>query len=187
MRPVKAQQFDEVRIKTVPRYKTSDLSGSEWRFSAETTLLYKGKVLSQDSYRDVAQAINDVAGLSNRYGHPYDQEESKYCDQEGCAEPATVKLQAVSETCDHCGHDDTSKAFPLGYRMFCGAHSTRGDCSLNDNDANYQVVEGQVQAPDPAAESQSGLIVLGSDGPEVVIPGDEGGGDPGTATQEPVE
>gem|GEM_PF-6705725 len=29
-----AQAFDEIRIVTVPRYKTSGLSGDEWRISA---------------------------------------------------------------------------------------------------------------------------------------------------------
>jgi hypothetical protein len=29
------QNVDEVRIATIPRYKTSDISGDEWRISAK--------------------------------------------------------------------------------------------------------------------------------------------------------
>ena len=36
-----AQAFDAVRITTVPRYKTSGLSGDEWRISAHVELLRK--------------------------------------------------------------------------------------------------------------------------------------------------
>jgi hypothetical protein len=38
-----AQAFDEVRIKTVPRYKTSGLSGDEWRISATIQLMLSGQ------------------------------------------------------------------------------------------------------------------------------------------------
>jgi len=39
------QAYDEVRIITVPRYKNSELSGAEWRISAEVQFLHKGVVI----------------------------------------------------------------------------------------------------------------------------------------------
>lgn len=38
-----AQACDEIRIYTVPRYKTSGLSGDEWRISAVTEFYRKGR------------------------------------------------------------------------------------------------------------------------------------------------
>ena len=40
-----AQAFDEVRIVTVPRYKRSDLSGDEWRISAEIQFYRNGVLI----------------------------------------------------------------------------------------------------------------------------------------------
>ena len=37
--------YDEIRVTTVPRFKTSGLSGDEWRRSAKVTFLRKGIVL----------------------------------------------------------------------------------------------------------------------------------------------
>lgn len=160
LRPVNSQTVDEVRIFTVPRYKTSDFSGNEWRFSATTELRYKGKVLMEDSYSNVEQAMGNVTGLLRRFcdsdaawePRPVDQ-----CDQEGCPELATVTMRTKKTKCTHCGQDEAED--PGGERRFCSGHSTRGDCSLNDADDNYEVVEGQQTAPDPKAESRSGFVV----------------------------
>ena len=47
------QAFDEIRIKTIPRYKTSGLSGNEWRYHAEVYLLRKGQIVKQRGYGDI--------------------------------------------------------------------------------------------------------------------------------------
>ncbi len=173
MRPVKGQLFDEVRIFTVPRYKTSWASGDEWRFSATTELRYKGKVLIEDGYSNVDDAMRDLDGLATRYRNSdaiwKNERDPALCDQEGCAEPGTVILQAKGEKCTDCGHEKVScLAGPYpGHRLFCKAHSTRGDCSLNDADDNYIVVEGQVAEPDPAVVSRSAAVFLvASDEPD---------------------
>lgn len=174
LRPVDVQTVDEVRIFTVPRYKTSDFSGSEWRFSATTELRYKGKVLAQDSYRNVEAAMADVTGLLRKYSETAWKDlvnsdtapaESDQCDQEGCPELATVTLRTKKTRCTSCGQDDDGGGETGGERRFCSAHSTRGDCSLNDADDNYEIVEGQQTAPDPQAESRSGFMIVDLTGP----------------------
>jgi len=42
-----AQAFDEVRIVTVPRYKTSGMSGDEWRISATIQFMRKGRIVHE--------------------------------------------------------------------------------------------------------------------------------------------
>ena len=43
--PPDRQAFDEIRIKTEPRYKQSGLSGDEWRISGKIEFMYKGEVV----------------------------------------------------------------------------------------------------------------------------------------------
>ncbi len=53
-----AQAFDEVRIRTVPRWKESGLSGDEWRISATVEFWRKGKppAVENDGQRSLMQA-----------------------------------------------------------------------------------------------------------------------------------
>ena len=51
-----AQAFDEIRIVTIPRWRSSGLSGSEWRYSAQVQLLRKGVVVQEAGLRDVQTA-----------------------------------------------------------------------------------------------------------------------------------
>lgn len=76
--------------------------------------------------------------------------EGNICDQEGCAEEATVTLRLKKEFC-HQGHEsDPDKFHPEGIiRRFCKRHSRRGDCGLEDADRNYTVLEGEPSAPQP--------------------------------------
>jgi len=47
-----ANSFDEIRIRTIPRYKTSGLSGDEWRISMVTEFLRKGKVVHETTAKN---------------------------------------------------------------------------------------------------------------------------------------
>jgi len=51
-----AQAFDEVRIVTIPRFKTSGMSGDEWRIRANIELWRKGKLILEQSYLNVETA-----------------------------------------------------------------------------------------------------------------------------------
>jgi hypothetical protein len=133
-----AQAFDEIRIFTVPRYKTSGLSGDEWRIHAEAQFYRKGKLIFSEGCRNVETA----AGLLfSWYVKACDDAKGYFagdgitCDQEGCHEPATVRYAKLAEYCNS-GHKST--VFESSqYRHFCEKHKTRGDCGLDDADANY--------------------------------------------------
>lgn len=138
-----SQSFDEVQIKTIPRYKTSGLSGNEWRIHAEVYLLRKGQIVKQRGYGDIESASKFLSWLmvetvENGGGH-FDSI-ADFCDQEGCSESATVFYQKKKEWCGRCGE---SREITWGklYRQFCSVHKTRGDCGLDDCDDNYIAIE----------------------------------------------
>ena len=141
-----AQAFDEVRIITVPRYKTSDLSGDEWRISAEVQLWRKGKLIHTESYRNVETACAYAYpvyhnGIGN--GLAFFAGDGVICDQEGCAAPATVHYRVKKSMCagwGGCGQEKPNYGTMIDYRHFCDAHKKRGDCGLDDCDSNYELV-----------------------------------------------
>ena len=148
-----AQAYDEIRITTVPRWKESELSGDEWRISASVQLLRKGQVVKERGYGDVESAakflswfmVETVEDGGGNFGGDGD-----LCDQEGCAESATVFYQKKKEWCRSCA---TSKeiTYRKYFRKFCERHKHRGDCGLDDADDNYVLLPS-----DPRASAKKG-------------------------------
>jgi hypothetical protein len=138
-----AQPFDEVRITTIPRFKESELSGSEWRISAKVELLRNGVVMVDETYRDVetaARFLPSVIASAGDDGKAFFGGEGDVCDQEGCKETATVTYLKKHDYCD-AGHK--SQPTHPTIRRFCERHKVRGDCGLDDADSNYTpIVEG---------------------------------------------
>jgi hypothetical protein len=132
-----AQPFDEVRMVTVPRYKTSGLSGDEWRISVRVQFYRKGKLIFENSYSKMEYAVRlldrDYIQVSEGGGAFY-AGEGTLCDQEGCANEATVTYHLKKEYC-RSGHGE--EVTNPTVRLFCDKHKTRGDCGLEDADANY--------------------------------------------------
>lgn len=136
-----AQAFDEVRITTIPRFKTSGLSGDEWRISAKIEFLRKGVVVHEDHYNSLEYAISFLPFVHARAvddGHAYfgGGIEDK-CDQEGCSEIASVLYRRKMRYCDegHPHEDPTPQ-----HRQFCAKHKNRGDSALDDCMQNYEEV-----------------------------------------------
>jgi len=132
-----AQAFDEIRIQTVPRYKTSELSGDEWRISASVKFLRKGQVRYETGFYNIETACGFLYAQFHKAaeaGHAYFAGEGEFCDQEGCQKASTVKKFLKKKYCNQ-GHSSD----PLGkeFRLFCDEHKTRGDCGLDDSDDNY--------------------------------------------------
>ena len=145
-----AQAFDEVRITTVPRYKTSGLSGDKWRISAKIEFFRKGQLAHEEHCRDVETACRLLAWFHSNAcdnGKGFFAGEGDQCDQEGCSAPATVTYAIKKSHCRSCGHGDqppfTSLAGDKYVRRFCDRHKTRGDCGLDDADENYEVIDGK--------------------------------------------
>lgn len=141
-----AQGFDEVRITTVPRWKESGLSGDEWRISAKMQFLRKGEVCHEVQLRNVETACGfafaeHAKALDEAKGY-FGGIEGK-CDQEGCCNPSVVTYRMKKQYSQDGTAKDTT--FPNTLRCFCAQHMQRGDCGLEDSDANYEpyIEEGQ--------------------------------------------
>ena len=141
-----AQAFDEVRIVTLPRYKTSELSGDEWRISAKVELLRKGRVIVEEGCRNVEVACKLLAWYHCKAcddGNGFFAGEGDLCDQEGCAAIATVTYRVLNEFCrDHPHEHQKPLTDEVVTRKFCAQHSKRGDCGFDDADKNYVALVG---------------------------------------------
>ena len=148
-----SQPFDEVRITTVPRYKTSDLSGDEWRISSKIELMRKGKVVHEQSMGRMESAVNSLGYI---WGQAMDEMKGYYnggedgkCDQEGCSEIATVFYRVKKEFCRDNPYKHPAEELNdvIVIRQFCKRHSTRGDCAFDDADNNYELIDGSIVKP----------------------------------------
>lgn len=147
-----AQAFDEIRIFTVPRFKQSGLSGDEWRIHAEVQFYRKGKLIVSEGCRDTKTAAGLLYAFYVRAcddGKGYFAGDGLTCDQEGCAEPASIRYRRLHEYCRE-GHETDVSAVSL-YRHFCERHKQRGDSAFDDADRNY-VEEPVFGAPDEPRE-----------------------------------
>ncbi len=167
-----AQGFDEVRITTVPRYKTSGLSGNEWRISGVCQLLRKGKVIHEFGMADVKNCAYALPYHIMKAGDDglffFGGGEDGKCDQEGCADVATVFYRLKNKYCSEAWSHPAMEQKNIVVRQFCERHSTRGDCGMEDADANYEVIDGSIVPPRQTDESPSvfgGVITLGGSNP----------------------
>lgn len=168
---------DEIRITTVPRYKTSGLSGSEWRTSAHVQVFRKGKLLYERSYHQIRDAAAHLPWLLLTYG------ESEFaaitdpsltrgqCMQPGCGDQAVTAYRKTADGCGRCGgvrEHEAADPFPK-CREFCARHARRGDSNLDDMDDHYEVVSGPgpdgpgKQSRDESPSAFGGVIEVGDD------------------------
>lgn len=133
-----AQAFDEIRITTVPRFKESEMSGDEWRISAKVEFMRNGNVMFERSYRNIETACNHMGAA---HGEACDDGKAMFggegdiCDQEGCANLATVTYR---KKFGYCREGHKSDLHNVTIRKFCERHKHRGDCGLDDADTNYE-------------------------------------------------
>lgn len=142
-----AQGFDEIRIRLVPRFKESELSGSEWRISTVMEFYRKGELICASS---CGGKIEYGAGLvyarlleAQDNGEAYFAGDGIHCDQEGCAEKAVYLMKLKKRFCvggGNCGQEKKDYG-SHDHRCFCELHKNRGDQDLEDNNDNYELVE----------------------------------------------
>jgi len=156
------QRFDKITIHTVPRFKTSSLSGNEWRFNARIDIKKKGRILLTSYAHDTQSAAEKLPEILSQHELTKAVMETSMedlCDQEGCSEPWTRSYKLKKLRCADCGHtkDDLGTT---SVAKFCDRHATRGDCGIEDSDDNYEKDE----LPDvPVREedrARSGFIVI---------------------------
>lgn len=136
-----AQGFDKIVIETVPRWKDSELSGSEWRISAVTKFYRKGVLIHEDYSSNVEYAAFLVGARLIHLiddGKGYFAGQDQVCDQEGCEAKAEWTLK---KKFDYCRDGHKSKDPSNAFRLFCDKHSKRGDCGLDDSDSNYDKIK----------------------------------------------
>lgn len=139
------ERFDEIHIEVVERWKDSELSGDEWRFSYVAHVKRKGEVIflvgasTLDWLLKGLQWRIETGGEDGEFDEKAWTRTKNKCDQPGCAEVATIfykRLQRYTNRGDKLAqskyHDGNE------YRQFCERHKRRGDCDLDDADHNYQ-------------------------------------------------
>lgn len=142
------EAFDKIELEVVPRYKTSELSGDEWRTGIAIRFFHKGHLVHEDFRTGMRYAIMMLADIWLKAQEPISDEvielEKVYCDQPGCREKWTavrfLKRLAVNE-----GWLDTSDSIFRHFRKFCATHLKRGDCGLEDADRNYEPPPEELQ------------------------------------------
>jgi hypothetical protein len=137
-----AERFDAVTIDTVERWKESELSGDEWRFSYSIKFWRHGEVVAHGSGSSVEDALLVAAYQFSRkeVEGPFMGDLSEVCCQPGCPNPWTLLLHPV-ERYTQSGDKLARPYSENEVRGFCERHKHRGDCGLDDSDANYVVVE----------------------------------------------
>lgn len=138
--------FDEVSIRIVPRFKTSGMSGDEWRRSSLIEFKRKGVVIYKKTYGTLEVATAFLPGLLISAG-----EEGGYsnnvnlCFQPGCSEQATTEYRLKYRY--HQGEKLPADDYEYR-RKFCASHAIRGDADYEDSNLNYELISGKV--PDRA-------------------------------------
>lgn len=144
----KFEVIDEVRMRIVPRYKTSGMSGDEWRHHVEIELLFKGELIASHTTHDMQAAVLDLGhawlhvdgcGIPDKV---IEVERTK-CDQPSCKNDAIARLVIKRHTAtDGQWLDASAYGGHRWYRQFCSVHVRRGDCSREDSDDNYEPIDG---------------------------------------------
>ena len=140
--------IDEVHITCVPRFKTSYISGDEWRVSYEVELKKKGDVLYTKRYNKMDSAVAHLAWLMRTFMEQSSEEipgfiqhinrEKNLCAQVGCPEEATVFFKLKRLTAKNGSFLDMTDEFGNYMRGFCEKHKKRGNSDREDNDQNYE-------------------------------------------------
>lgn len=147
----------EMTMERIPRWKESELSGDEWRYTMVSTIRSKnwengeiledyihGKDFAQMALK-VANRLDEMLSYGNQQLVPYvvkAPDEIKVCFQPGCGKQP-VNVYAIKQNYSwfpYQGHKTDEPYGGSSVRAFCKQHSHRGDCDLEDSDDNYELI-----------------------------------------------
>ena len=159
--------FDRVELVVVPRYKTSGLSGDEWRTSINAKFYFKGEVMHEQHFRDMKTAVallpHALMTMEQMPERWHELEKAK-CNQVGCPEDfvSKVRLKRLTSKQGEYLHPDEGSFTKAHVRQFCRKHVCRGNAGREDSDSNYEVLEGP--GPDGSTNTKTspsaGPVVL---------------------------
>lgn len=168
------EPLDRIDLQVVPRYKTSGMSGDEWRISVLVRGYFKGMEVFSFGAGNMRSAVAMLPGKILEWadtgleidflGH-----ERKRCDQPSCSNDA-VNRYRMKRLTDECGQwlDMAHQPF-VHYRQFCAPHSKRGDCSREDADDNYELMAGPgADAVPKECVTESEVVFVDVDSPEQI-------------------
>jgi len=166
------ETFDRITFEVVPRYKTSGLSGDEWRQHVEITFWHKGEAIVTAGARDMQSALL-LAGakyLENQGPIPNEviKLDETLCDQPSCVRTAEGRFRIKEEFSERGFklHADESR-YHDSYRQFCKKHVRRGDCSREDSDDNYEALDAATPGDSTnVEESPAGVAAVSVDSPD---------------------
>ena len=138
------ERYDDIHIYVVPRWKESEISGDEWRFSYVAEFRRKGEIVITFSASRLEWLLQGlqwralVAGEDGKVDQEAWNRTKKLCDQPGCSAIATIFYKRIMRYTNR-GELLATDSFYDGntYRQFCDLHKRRGDCDLDDADHNY--------------------------------------------------
>ena len=139
------EQFDEITLKVVPRWKESYMSGDEWRTSVHVQFLFKGLVAYERAFSDMRSALLGVGLAWLEQSSPIPNSvlarEKDRCFQPGCSEKATARWTFRELFSPNGERLSDQKLANSCYCQFCDKHSHRGDCGLEDADRNLELID----------------------------------------------
>jgi hypothetical protein len=139
------EAFDKIELEVVPRYKTSGLSGDEWRTGVAIRFFHKGHLVHEDFRTRMEYAIMMLGDIWVKAQEPIPEKvirvELEHCDQPGCKNLWIGKrfLKRIAAREGWLDPENTSFRY---FRRFCDKHLKRGDCGLEDADRNYELEGG---------------------------------------------
>lgn len=173
------ETFDRIELAIVPRYKTSGLSGDEWRQSVAMRFYFKGEMVHEEFCGGKMEwALMLVASewLKNESPIPdrvIEIEKTK-CDQPSCDANAVGRYLIKKEYGDRGEDLDQSAIHSAKYRQFCAKHARRGDCGREDADRNYEPLD--TLKPEQSTNTEESPAAFGG-----VVVLDDGGSPEGSA------
>jgi len=148
------EHYDKVTIEIIPRWKESELSGDEYRFSYVVKAWRKGEVLVSRSWNRLEWALMglqytiEIRIEEEGFDHDAFKRTQELCDQPGCSNLPTIFYKRKKAYTTQ-GEELVNNGYRNEYRQFCDIHKRRGDCGLDDADANYEVI------PDPRIKKEN--------------------------------
>lgn len=162
----KFESFDRVELAVVPRYKTSGLSGDEWRQHVAIRFFFKGELVHEDGSNNMESALLRLGHIWVAAQEPIPQRvieiEKDRCDQPSCVNPAVGRFRLKKLFSAQGEAIDAADTYGSRYRQFCRVHLRRGDCSREDADTNYEPLDGV--GPEQSSnviESPAACMVVG--------------------------